>query len=65
MLRLTQLDAMDIMEAWKRARDQGLNPPIPDDPSGTPFVFDPATGGIIISPASKLFPLPGQLQAPR
>lgn len=63
--RLTQLDAMDVMEAWKRARDQGLNPPIPDDPSGTPFVFDPATGGIIISPASKLFPLPGQLQAPR
>jgi tetratricopeptide (TPR) repeat protein len=65
VLRLAQLDAMDIMEAWKRAKDRGLNPAIPDDPSGTPFVFDPAYGGIIVSPASKLFPLPGQIQAPR
>jgi hypothetical protein len=65
VLRLTQLDAMDIMEAWKRASDQGRNPPIPNDPSGTPFQFDPATGGITVSPQSKLFPLPGQIQAPR
>ena len=53
------------MEAWKRAKDQGLNPPIPNDPSGTPFVLNPATGGIIVSPQSKLYPLPGQLQPPR
>jgi tetratricopeptide (TPR) repeat protein len=65
VLRLTQLDAMDIMEAWKRAKDQGLNPPIPNDPSGTPFVLNPADGGIIVSPQSKLYPLPGQLQSPR
>jgi len=65
VLRLTQLDAMDTMEAWKRAKDQGLNPPIPNDPSGTPFVLNPATGGIIVSPQSKLYPLPGQLQPPR
>jgi hypothetical protein len=64
-LRLTQLDAMDIMEAWKRAKQSGLNPPIPNDPSGTPFVPDPATGGIIVSPQSKIWPLPGQLQPPR
>jgi hypothetical protein len=64
-LRLTQLDAMDVMDAWKRARQQGYNPAIPNDPSGTPFVFDPATGGITVSADSKLFPLPGQLQAPR
>ena len=65
VLRLTQLDAMDTMEAWKRAKDQGLNPPIPNDPSGTPFVLNPATGGIIVSPQSKLYPLPGQLEPPR
>ena len=65
VLRLTQLDAMDTMEAWKRAKDQGLNLPIPNDPSGTPFVLNPATGGIIVSPQSKLFPLPGQLEPPR
>ena len=65
VLRLTQLDAMDTMDAWKRAKDQGLNPPIPNDPSGTPFVLNPATGGIIVSPQSKLYPLPGQLQPPR
>ena len=65
VLRLTQLDAMEIMELWKRAKDQGLNPPIPNDPSGTPFVLNPATGGIIVSPQSKLYPLPGQLQPPR
>jgi tetratricopeptide (TPR) repeat protein len=65
VLRLAQLDAMDIMEAWQRAKDQGLNPPIPNDPSGTPFVLNPATGGIIVSPQSKLYPLPGQLEPPR
>jgi hypothetical protein len=65
VLRLAQLDAMDMIEAWQRARGQGLNPPIPADPSGVPFVPDPRTGGITVSPQSKLFPLPGQIQAPR
>jgi hypothetical protein len=65
VLRLTQLDAMDIMDAWKRAKDQGLNPPIPNDPTGTAFALDPATGGITVAHDSKLFPLPGQMQAPR
>ena len=64
-LRLAQLDAMDLMDAWERARAAGAHPPIPEDPSGTPFVFDPASGELRVSPASKLFPLPGQLQAPR
>jgi tetratricopeptide (TPR) repeat protein len=64
-LRLSQLDAMDMMEAWKRLKDSGLNPPIPVDPSGTPFVLDPSSGGITVSRESKIFPLPGQLQAPR
>lgn len=64
-LRLAQLDAMDLIDAWRGARDAGLRPALPLDPSGTPFEIDPATGDITLSPASKLFPLPGQLQAPR
>jgi hypothetical protein len=65
-LRLTQLDAMEIMEAWKQLRaERGFAPPIPLDPSGTPFVLDPATGELTVARESKLFPLPGQLQPPR
>ncbi|HET7694651.1 MAG TPA: hypothetical protein VFK57_03015 [Vicinamibacterales bacterium] len=65
-LRLTQLDAMEIMDAWSRVRrERGITPPMPLDPTGTPFVIDPATGGITIARESKLFPLPGQLQPPR
>jgi hypothetical protein len=64
-LRLAQLDAMDTMEAWQRLTAQGLHPPIPDDPSGTPFVLNPATGELTVAPESKIYPLPGQIQAPR
>ena len=64
-LRLSQLDAMDIMEAWRRARAAGLRPPVPSDPSGTPFEIDPATGDLVVSRASGLFPMPGQLQVPQ
>jgi len=65
-LRLAQLDAMDIMEAWRTVRrERGVPPPLPLDPSGTPFVIDPATGDITVARESKLFPLPGQIQPPR
>jgi tetratricopeptide (TPR) repeat protein len=64
-LRLTQLDAMDAIDAWRRATAAGGRPRLPVDPSGTPFEIDPATGDITVSRSSKLFPLPGQLQAPR
>jgi len=64
-LRLSQLDAMDIMDAWRRARASGMRPPVPVDPSGTPFDVDPATGDLVVARASGLFPMPGQLQAPR
>jgi hypothetical protein len=64
-LRLAQLDAMDVMDAWRRARAAGAAPPLPPDPSGTPFVIDPATGDITVARDSRLFPMPGQLQAPR
>jgi hypothetical protein len=63
--RLAQLDAMDVMDAWRRDRAAGLTPGLPIDPSGTPFEIDPSTGDIIVSRSSRLFPLPGQLQAPR
>ena len=66
ILRLAQLDAMDIMEAWKRfRRERGVTPAVPLDPSGTPFAVDPATGDLTIARESKLFPLPGQIQPPR
>jgi len=64
-LRLTQLDAMEIMDAWHQARARGLRPPIPNDPSGTPFEIDAATGELVVSRASRIFPMPGQLQVPR
>ena len=64
-LRLAQLDAMDVMEAWRRARTAGLRPAVPLDPSGTPFEVDPATGDLVVSKASHLFPMPGQIQVPR
>lgn len=65
-LRLAQLDAMDVMELWRRVRrERGVQPPLPLDPSGTPFVIDPATGDIAVARESKLFPLPGQIQPPR
>jgi hypothetical protein len=63
-LRLAQLDAMDVMDAWRRARAAGMNPGLPLDPSGTPFIIDPATHDIAVARESGLFPLPGQLQAP-
>ena len=65
ILRLSQLDAMETMDAWKQLKLQGRNPPIPNDPSGTPFVLDPATGDLTVAPTSRIYPLPGQIQAPR
>ena len=50
---------------WDRIAAARLLPGIPLDSSATPFVLDPATGAITVAPASKLFPLPGQIQAPR
>ena len=65
-LRLAQLDAMEIMEMWRRIRrERGVTPPLPVDPSGTPFVIDPSTGDISVAHESKLYPLPGQIQPPR
>ena len=50
---------------WERLAAAKLLRGIPLDSSKTPFALDPATGAITVARESKLFPLPGQLQAPR
>jgi hypothetical protein len=45
---------------WEALASAGLIRGVPVDPSGTPFVVDPSSGKTIVSPQSKLFPLPGQ-----
>lgn len=50
---------------WDGVVAAGLLQGIPLDSSGTPFTLDPATGAITVSQQSKLFPLPGQIQAPQ
>jgi hypothetical protein len=44
------------------ARAAGL-PGIPVDPSGTPYVLDPATGRVTVAQSSLLFPLPKAMEA--
>ena len=81
--RLTQLDAMDAIDAlqarvtaferanpgraptWDAVRAARLVGGVPLDPTGTPYVIDPA-GRVTVSTASPLFPLPGQrVEQPR
>jgi hypothetical protein len=50
---------------WERLVAARLLPGIPLDSSRTPFVLDPNTGAITVARESGLFPLPGQIQAPR
>jgi hypothetical protein len=50
---------------WQALAAARLLPGVPLDSSGTPFVLDPATGYITVARESKLFPLPGQIQAPQ
>ena len=50
---------------WGRLGAAKLLTGVPLDSSGTPFALDPATGAITVAGESKLFPLPGQIQAGR
>jgi tetratricopeptide (TPR) repeat protein len=50
---------------WQRIAAAGLLPGVPLDSSSTPFALDAASGEISVARDSKLFPLPGQMQAPR
>jgi tetratricopeptide (TPR) repeat protein len=78
-LRLTQLQAMDQIDAlerlvsrmqqtagvrprsWQALIRGGLLPGVPLDPSGTPYVIDPGTGQIGVSPSSRIYPLPAAI----
>ena len=50
---------------WDRLVAARMIPGVPLDSSKTAFALDPATGAITVARESKLFPLPGQIQAPR
>ena len=50
---------------WERLVAARFIPGVPLDSSRTPFTLDPATGAIAVARESKLFPLPGQITAPR
>ncbi len=50
---------------WERLVAAGLLRGIPLDSSGTPFVLDSPSGAVTVARESKLFPLPGQITAPR
>jgi len=80
LAQLEAMDAIDLLQArvtefrgahpaepltWDRLVATRAIPGVPLDSSGTPFALDPATGAITVARESKLFPLPGQLQAPR
>ena len=80
LAQLDAMDAIDALHArvqqyrqqhpgqpltWDRLVAAGMLPGVPLDSSGTPFALDPATGFITVARESKLFPLPGQIQAPQ
>jgi tetratricopeptide (TPR) repeat protein len=47
---------------WQAIVRRGGLRGIPADPSGTPFVLDPATGKVSVSPSSALSPMPEEMQ---
>ncbi|HWK09001.1 MAG TPA: hypothetical protein VNR64_03050 [Vicinamibacterales bacterium] len=55
----------DVPLTWTSLARAGVVPGVPADPSGTPYLLDPRTGEITVSPESGLFPLPGQLRPDR
>ena len=80
LAQLDAMDAIDALHArveqyrqqhpgqpatWDRVVAAGLLPGVPLDSSGTPFTLDPSTGFVTVARESRLFPLPGQIQAPQ
>ena len=45
---------------WNALASAGVVPGVPADPSGTPYLLDPRTGEITVSPESGIYPMPGQ-----
>jgi tetratricopeptide (TPR) repeat protein len=44
--------------SWERLIRAGRLRAVPPDPTGTPFVIDPATGAVAVSSDSDLYPMP-------
>jgi hypothetical protein len=49
-------------ESWHDLIVNGWLPGVPTDPSGTPYVMDPFTARVSVSPESRLFPMPQDLE---
>jgi hypothetical protein len=78
LMQLDALDQIDQLEAfiasvprrpgepytWFALARAGLRR-VPEDPSGTPYDLDPATGRVTVSRSSLLFPLPEPMDAKR
>jgi tetratricopeptide (TPR) repeat protein len=77
--QLQALDAIDELQAiverfhtttgrypstWSEVVGAGLLRGVPADGTGAPFVLDPASHRVSLSPESGLFPLPAELAAP-
>lgn len=49
-------------ETWRDLIAAGWLRGVPVDPSGTPYLLDPATARVIVSSQSALYPMPDQLE---
>lgn len=72
LIQLDALDEIDALTGRVREAGNTLSPPyswtmlvqagvlrvIPEDPAGTPYEIDPATGQVQVSTSSPLFPMP-------
>ncbi len=55
----------DVPLTWNALARNGVVPGVPEDPSGTPYLLNPQTGQMTVSPESGIYPLPGQLASDR
>jgi tetratricopeptide (TPR) repeat protein len=55
----------DVPLTWTALARAGVVSGAPEDPSGAPYLLDPRTGEMTVSPDSGIYPLPGQLGSDR
>lgn len=58
IIRVFEMRTMRRPESWAALVGAGALGGIPLDPSGTPYVLEPATGRVTVSERSPLYPLP-------